>query len=998
MHLHNHSVHSVIDGRGVIDDYLNIAATDGQKAFALTDHGTLGGAIEFYLSAKKHNVKPIIGMELYVDVNELREKPYPGHITVLAKNESGYRALIAANNMGHRQFYYRPRITLQQIIEHGFAKDWIILSGCQSSPLYDYPQSESESIVKSLAGSCSQFFMEVMLHETTDAQFQAKQDEYVSRSIDLANKTGMPLVLTNDCHYSHKHHERIHRELLASSREPENLEFDGTGFYLKTQAEMEVVARKLNLPYAIDNAVSVGDLCDIVIPEADKVNWYVPDITGGNPEEKLNQICMQALFDYEQRMPNGAEYFERYQYELGVIKTSPAILNSYLVAYDLVQWCNERGIPAVARGSMAGSLISHLLGITKEDPVKYNLSFARAVNPARPTIPDFDLDVSSARRSEILDYLRERYAGNIPIAAYTHYGPKGTLRKILRMEGLREFKDINEMAKTLPDDWPIEYKMVYDDELGHYTHNTHENEDGHSIIEVGGSDNKHHATNRYAPEWLKGIPEEYIDPLCTYEGVYSTMSVHPSGVLISGPERQLEHEIPLQWIASSKTLVSAYDMYTLKKMGLFKLDVLGLKTLDHLAQMKNITGVDAPDGVYDDPDVLYAFGNDRVEGLLAEIFQMDGYACRKVIESIQGIETFEDIVAANTLARPGCAQFTTYYRSGYEGLLREYPQLIDILGPTNGLILYQEQVMEISRVLVDFDDSEQDDVKESIKYFNHENWKKSIEPKFRERGEAKGIDVTHILEAIARMASYTFNRAHAMTYAAIAYKMMWYKVYHPAAFYASVYDDTDDKQRLILESHHSHVQWCPADINRSGMETTVIGNEILFGLTAIKGIGPAVYEAIAKVRPVESIEDFVARVEKRKCNKNVVAKLQESFAFANLGIPGRYTSFQECFGFNYRYLNDEVVEAISKFYGRDRVAGFITDVRILKINKAGPNHGKEMAQVSIMNSRGKQKCVLFPDVWSKAKGKLFTGEPIGFTGESQVTGDFIVAHGHKIDG
>lgn len=965
MHLHLHSNYSVIDGRGLIEDYIKLAKADSQPALALTDHGTLGGAIEAYTACKKADIKFIPGMEMYVDAYEVGNTENKnqfgyGHLTVLAKNEAGYRALIAANNLAHRQFYQKPRISLQQILERGLCRDWIILSGCMSGTIYKFPQSEAIEVVKNLAANCAGFFLEFMWHYSEDEQFQFKQNTYLERMADIHKQTGLPLVITNDCHYAYKHHEDIHQELLRQAKGTENeLEFDGEGFYFKTMAQMQEIANSLGVPNAVDNAVAIANSCDVHIPESDKISWYVPDITGGHPEANMVSLCEAAL--ESKGLPQ--EYYERYHYELSVLKTSPAILNSYLVTYDLVSWCDSGSIPVAARGSMGGSLISWLLGITKEDPIKYSLSFSRAVNPARPTIPDFDLDVSSSRRGEILDYLRERYAGNIPIAAYTHYGPKGALRKVMRMEGLHNPVEMNEICKPLPDDWAdgdFEYSPTGKTYVGKVP-------------------------------WFDLVPENYKDFTAIYKGLYSTMSVHPSGVLISGPERELENEVPLQWIGSSKTLVSAFDMYTLKKIGLFKLDVLGLRTLDQLAYMEKVSEETLPDDDYAEPEVLSAFGAD----LLAEVFQMDGYACREVIRSIQGIRTFEDIIAANTLARPGCSQFTPFYRSGFEGLIREYPSIAEILGPTNGLILYQEQVMEIARVLADFDDAEQDDVKESIKYFNHTNWSQTIEPLFKGRCEAKGFDATNILAAIAQMASYTYNRAHAMTYAAIAYKMMWYKVHHPAIYYAAVYDAADDKQRLVLESHFFNVKWSPPDINRSEAETTIQGNEILLGLCAIKGVGPAAFSALAKARPFTTLEDLEGRVERRKCNIGVIGHLKESYALSSLGVEGTFSAFQEFFGFNPRYLDSSLVTDLSSWYGVDKVGGFITEIRSFKINKPGPNQGKEMANVSIVNIRGKKRCVLFPDVWSKARGKLYQGAAVKLEGEFQSSGDFIVSKGYE---
>lgn len=967
-HLHAHSNFSVIDGRATIEQYLELAQKDQQKFFALTDHGTIGGAIELYTQAKKHHIKPVLGCELYVDAGELgtpanKNQFGYGHFTVLARNEAGYRALIAANNLAHRQFYQKPRISLQQIIDKGFSRDWIVLSGCMSSPVHSQDYATAEQIVKVFKEHAGEFLLEAMWHDSNDEQFIHKQNLYLERVTALAKSTKIPVVWTNDCHYAYPHTEHLHQDFLKIAQSKEELEFDGSNFCFQTTEQMEATANKFGFGLAVENSSIVGDMCNIVIPEADNTNWYVPDITGGKPLAVLDMECRTELYSMLQH-GYGKEYEERYEYELSILKTSPAILNSYLVTHDVVRWCNDRGFTVAARGSMAGSLVSYLLGITKEDPIKYNLSFARAVNPARPSIPDFDLDVSSIHRQEVLDYLKTRYEGNIPICAYTHYGPKGAFRKVLRMEGLRDPQNINELCKPLPESW-TEGIYEYD--------NTGRKK---TVLEP----------------WDAKIPDQYKTFVGLYEGLYSSMSVHPSGVLISGPERQLENEVPMQWIASSKMLSSAYDMYSLKKIGLFKLDVLGLKTLDQLEYMERVSGERVPDDNYDEPEVLAAFGAD----LLAEIFQMDGYACRNVIKEIRGINSFEDIIAANTLARPGASEFTRWYRSGYEGLLSEYASLAEILGPTNGLILYQEQVMEIARVLADFDDAEQDDVKESIKYFKHENWEENIAPKFRSRCEAKGIDATNILAAISRMASYTYNRAHAMTYAAIAYKMMWYKIHHPAIYYAAVFDASDDKPRLVLESHFFGVTWHPADVNKSQAYTTVQDGEILLGLQSIKGVGPAAIEALFTARPFSSPEDLEERVERRKCNIRVITALKEAFACSSLGIPGTFAKFEEAFGFSYKFLDSELSKKLFDWqneYTNGRLAGFVVGLKEFSITKPGPNQGKLMGRMRIVNINGSKDAVLFPDRWKKARGILYNGAPVRFEGENQFEGGFVVQAG-----
>lgn len=979
MHLHNHSQFSVIDGMGMISDYLHLAKDDGQASFALTDHGSLGGIIELYSEAKKIGIKPIAGIELYVDAFELgssenQQRSY-GHLTILAKNEAGYRALIAANNLAHRQFYYRPRISLQQLIEGGYTRDWFILSGCMSSPINQLGFADALNIVQQLHTNSAGMFLEAMWHPTDQEEFDQKQWQYLERVAALRTATGLPIVLTNDCHFAKFENEEIHEYLMKRSHAPSDLEFDGEGFHFKRIQDyvdeetgilhhgMQWIADNLGIPDAVDNAVRLSAMCELYIPEVEQLNWHVPDITNGRSEETLRALAATRLQNY------GREYHERFEYEMAVLRTSPAILNSYLVAEDVCRWARERDIIVAARGSMGGSLVSFLLGITLEDPVKYNLSFSRAVNPARPTIPDFDLDVSSLHRQEILDYLKARYAGNIPIAAYTHYGPKGAFRKVLRMEGLQDPIRINELCKELPDDWS----------------------DGDFAYSA-----RDHKYQGLAP-WTENLPDQYHGEVAIYRGMYSSMSVHPSGILISGEERPIEHEVPLQWIASSKVLSSAFDMYTLKKIGLFKLDVLGLSTLDQLEYMRRVTGVDLPDDNYDDPRVLTAFGAD----LLANIFQMDGYACRAVLRQIGGVNTFMDIVAANTLARPGAAEFTKYYRSGFEGLVREYPLISDLLSETNGLILYQEQVMEIARILADFDDAEQDDVKESIKYFRHENWEQNIVPKFTARCHAKGIDPTNILAAIAQMASYTYNKAHAMTYAAIAYKMMWYKIHYPVVYYAATFDHANDKSRLILESHFFNIKWNPPDINTSEAYTVVRDGEIYLGLSAIKGVGPAAYEAIAESRPYTSKADLMDRVNRRKCNISVINAMTNAYALQSLGEEGKLSDFIEAYGFSMRYLNSEESRLLAGWQEEQkafRLGGFITELRAFRVKNGGANHGREMARLKVGNINGTKEAVVFPDVWRRAGALLYTGAAVKLEGEYQVSsGEFIVQSGELVD-
>lgn len=923
--------------------YLDAAVADGQTAFGLTDHGSLAGAIELYSQAKVRGIKPIIGCELYVDAFELRERQFPKHLTILAANRNGYEALVAANNLAHSQFYYRPRLTLQQLLDMPGLEDCYILTGCMSGILYEMEMADAVQTAVQLAKKAKGVFVEVMWHQSEEGDFQRQHDEYLDKALTLHMNSGLPFVLTNDCHYVTPEAERQHQDMLRRYPKAAGLEFDGHGFYLRTQQHMQAIADSLGIQDAWGNAAEIARQCDWQMPEVDKVVWKVPEVVA-DPIAAIRVLCWPVLEMRGHLAGRPLEYQERFEHEMSVLKESQAICNSYLVSHELVKWCLEQGIPAAARGSMAGSLVSHLLGITLEDPVKHKLSFERAVSPARPTIPDFDIDVSSARRGEVIAKLLTDYPDSSPISTFTHYGPRGAYRAILRQAGYGGDK-INEASKAIPEDW---------------------------VLPNG-------------DKALDSIPAQMQADVATYEGQFSSMSVHPAGYLLG------KAGVPMSYNASSKIMASSYDMYSLKKLGLFKLDILGLAALDQLEAMRRYTGQEAPTE-YDDPRIFQAF----TRLLLSEIFQMDGYAAQSAVKQL-GINDFEDIVAINTLVRPGAAQFIPVYKGGYELLLENYPQIESVIGYSRGLILYQEQVMEICRILADFNDAEQDDVKEGIKYFQHDVFENKIGPLFRSRCEAKDIDPQLMWDAIKQFSGYSFNRAHAVTYAAIAYKMMWYKVYYPGAYYAAVFDDCKDKRRLIAESQRLGVKWLPPDINESLFGTILQegGNVILLGLGSIKGLGNVAYEAVQWQRamgPYSHLEDFYERAAKgkKKINAGVQRRLLQTYALGSLGGEGDEAIFFESYGFFPSMLNQDTWQNLTerrRFFGD--LGGFLTATREHNIKK-GQNEGKEMAYLSVLNLEGEHSAVVFPEVWKKMKRVMpEVGVPVVVHGIYSDKGDLI---------
>lgn len=931
-HAHNHAQYSLLDGHGLIENYVAAAAADGQPALALTDHGTMAGAIEFYSACKYAGLNPLVGSELYIDL-EWREQRIPYHLTVLAADETGYRQLVRASTEAAREFYYRPRLVLQELIDADMMRHWIVLSGCPSSAMSKALLAGDEQRFLALYGAVARAskacFIEVMYHKTENQEFRQQQSDLLHAQFDVAQRHGLPLVLTNDCHYVTQAEEQVHQAFIAQVRDRLNgIEFDGEGFYLKTSQEMRDVAEYLGHPEAYDNTALVASMCDLHLPEVDAPQWYVPSLVSV-PEATIKVLCEPKL----ERLP--PEYRARFDYEMSVITTSAPIMNSYIVAAFLIDWCKEQGIPAAGRGSMAGSLVSHLLGITTEDPVFHNLLFKRAVNPARLTIPDFDIDVSSLRRKEVLGYISDKYPQSAAIASYSEHGPRGATRMVMRVTN-HTMEQIGEVTKQLPD---------------------HDTE----------------------PD-LTPVPENLREVVRGYLGLYGNMTVHPAGVLIAGKDKPLDGLVPMAWVPSSKQAVAQYNMYTLKKLNLFKLDVLGLNTLDALAYLERVTGVPAPT-VYEEDDVFKALAM----GFTSQIFQMDGFAARSVIKRL-GIKSFDDIVAINTLVRPGASQFIDAYHSGEERLMKQYPPLRQVLAETRGLILYQEQVMEVCEVLAGFDDLEQDDIKEAIKYFRAEVFA-AIEPRFMSGCAERGHDGKDIWVAIKVFSTYTYNKAHAVTYAALAYKMQWYKVKYPEQFYAATFDDCnpDNKARLILESQVFSVRWVMPDVNASEYNTRYdpeLG--VVIGLGAIKGIGEAVANAVAAAKPYSDVEDLKGRVVRKACNVRHIALLEAVGAIGD-APPARV---EELLGFSPLLLSRELLEAIN-IVDRCQLGGFVTEQRERTTKK-----GDLMGFLTLSNGYGEHKAVLFARNWAQYKKKLKGRAgmvPVVLEGEWNERSEFTVA-------
>lgn len=865
IHLHNHSQFSIGDGHCTVERYVEESARRGAKAVAITDHGNMAGAVNLYKLAKENGLKPIVGCEFYVD---WEERPnYPNHITILAMNENGYRDLITAVSLANANFYYRPRMSLGVLAERGLMKDWVVLTGCRRS-LFDAAllagdEKTAMAIWDTIQRHAGLAYVEVMVHSSDDNE--VNETNRFLREKKIAS--GLPLVLTNDCHYLTKEDEEAHQDWARKANEHGEhvIAFNEKDLYFRSSDEMFALAAEVGLQQAALNTEVIAGLCDLKIPEVDTLSWSVP-VVAQDPVHEIHRIVWSIV------QPMSGEYQERYNREMRVLDSAPHIAQSYLVAYELVSWCKKHEIPVFCRGSMAGSLVSWLLGITHDDPIEYNLMFERAVNPARPTIPDFDIDVSSDKRGFVLEHIMVAYPDSQPICSYSRYSPRGATKFVLKGLG-HSFQEANKISRQIPEDWEENYQ-------------TH-------------------------------VPAEALAAVNTFRGVLGSVSIHPAGIVLAGPDRNILREVPKTWVASSKQVGAQYDMYNLKALGLFKLDVLGLRTLDQLARMKQLTDIDPLDR-YDDPDVLALFA----KGMTAEVFQFDGYAARSVLKDI-GVHNFEDLIAANALARPGANIGVSTYKNSESALLLAYPELQSVLGYSRGAMLYQEQAMETCRIIAGFDEAQQDDIKEATKYFRAEVFD-GLESIFMEGCRNNGVDGRLAWDSIKRFAGYAFNRAHAMSYAGLAYRMAWYKQYYPAAFYTAVFDDCEDKTRLLLEGHLMDIHWVLPNIAAASFETKPSdenSKELIVGFSSIKGIGDKVWEAIKAALPVKDEADFMERVSK-KCNSKHREILRAAGVFGKIEDIGKAS---ELLGFNplatsERFLSEELCRL-----EENAVGGFIID-------------------------------------------------------------------------
>lgn len=892
VHLHVHTEYSLLDGLARVKPLVEKAKELEMDTLAITDHGALYGAIPFYFACRNNGVKPIIGVEGYMAMRSRFDKQASldadqHHLTILSKNITGYKNLLklvtAANLEG---YYYKPRIDWELLEKH--SEGLIILSGCLQGEIAalirsgDFVHAE-ERAKRYLEILGSNYYLEVQRHPNIP-----DQDKVNEGVIKISRRLGIPIVATCDLHYIEKKDFAAQDALLAIQtqkklKDKERLTMvDSPDFYLKSPSEMKELF--IDFPEAIDNSVKIGEQCSIDI---DTGKWIFPIYElpkGKNAEEHLRDLVMERLTT---RYPGGMtkQLEERIEYELEIISTK-GFAPYFLIVQDFVNWAKDTGIRVgPGRGSVGGSVVAYILKITDIDSLAHNLPFERFLNRGRPTPPDIDMDFADIRRDEVIDYVTRKYGAD-KVAQIITFG---------RMEARMAVRDV---ARVL--DYP--YSVA--DRIA-------------KLIPIGpqGSHMTIPKALEISPELKNAYESEedtktILDYARQIEGVVRHASTHAAGVVIS--DKDLTEYAPLQKEARGERIITQYDMYSLdlnaaieagQAVGLLKMDFLGLRNLTILEKALNFikqrTGenIDLSSIPIDDPKVFDLLSKGETTG----VFQLESAGMRRLAKKLMP-SRFSDIAAMVALFRPGPMQFIDEFvnRKKLGKLTYPHPKLEPILSETYGIIVYQEQCLQIAQALAGYDGVEADRLRLAIGKKKKEVMKQEHE-KFLQRSVAEGVNkktAEEIFQLIEKFAGYGFNKAHSVAYATIAYQTAWVKSNYPVDFMAALLTaESGNTEKISLgvgECKRMGIVVLPPDINRSDVgftleksENSLNGIAIRFGLSAIKNVGEAAISEILaarqKVGSFSSLEGFYLHVDAQKVNKKVVESLIKAGTMDSFG-------------------------------------------------------------------------------------------------------------------
>jgi DNA polymerase III subunit alpha len=884
VHLHTHSEYSLLDGANRIPDLLDRVQALGMDSLAITDHGNLHGAWQFYAEAKARNIRPILGFEAYLAFGSRlkRERPAeaPGpysHLVLLARNRTGYRNLIKLSSIGFLEGYYRrPRIDREVLEQH--REGLIGLAACLSGEISLYLRQGNYEAAKASAQYFAGlfgprgFWLEVQDHGI------AEERTVAAGMLRLAAELGLPVVATNDAHYLRKEDAEAHDVLLAIGTgkdldDPNRFRFFGQESYVKSEPEMRALFP--DHPEVLAETARVAELCEFDFEKQYFLPQYprAPEFASDN-DQLVHLARAGALARYGDPLPPAAQ--QRLDYELGVISHT-GYAGYFLIVYDIVKAAKDRAIPVgPGRGSAAGSLVAYALGITDVDPLAFDLLFERFLNPERVSMPDIDLDFCFERRGEVIQYVRERYG-------------RESVGQIITFGTLKARAAFRDVARTL---------RVEPGEVDRFT----------KLIPAGPGVTVSLAdASERSPE-LKQLARQdervrkILDLGTRIEGLARHASVHAAGVVIApGP---LTDYVPVCLAPQEPdAIITQYDMVGLEQVGMLKIDILGLKTLTvihdtvRMVAERHGTAPDMNALDLEDSRVYELLGSGRTAG----VFQFESPLATDCLRSMK-CDRFDDLVATNALLRPGPLDTGMHLvfinrKLGRERVRYPHPALEEILKPTYGVITYQEQVMRIANVLAGFSLAEADVLRKAVGKKDKELIQQEL-GRFGERARARGHDrrvVEDIAAQIETFGRYGFNKSHAVAYSILSYRTAWLKTYHPAEFMAALLSseigNTDKVVQYINEARELGLEVLPPDVNESGFKFTVVGDRrIRFGLGAIKNVGAGAIESIIGARraagPYRSLVDLCDRIDLRLCNKRVIEALIDAGACDSLTGAG----------------------------------------------------------------------------------------------------------------
>jgi DNA polymerase-3 subunit alpha len=871
-HLHTHSHYSLLDGLPKIDELLDYVKELGMDSVALTDHGVMYGAIEFYKKAKAKGIKPIIGCEVYVAFEKLTDKRPTvdgrrNHLILLAKNDQGYKNLVKLVSVAQLDgFYYKPRID-EEILEK-YAEGLVGLSACIQGKIPRLLLSNKDDEAEAIALKYEKFFgkgnfyLELQHHATLPEQAIANE-----KLVALSKKTGVPLVCTNDIHYLRKEDAEAQDVLMlintgADINDQGRLSMTQEDFSMKSPNQMAEEFK--DYPEAIENTQKIADMCNVSI-ELGKTKLPVFPLPEGKTDmEYLEELCWSGIESRYGKNEN-QKVIERLKYELSVISKT-GFAGYFLIVQDFVNWAKQnRIVVGPGRGSAGGSIVAYLSGITNVDPLKHNLLFERFLNPERISMPDIDMDFADRRRDEVIEYVAQKY-GRDHVAQIITFGTMAA-RAVIRDVGRA-----------------LQYTYSYCDQMA-------------KLIPMGMDLNE-------ALEKVEEFKEKYeTDPMATklinlgkkLEGVARHASTHACGVVISA--NPLTDSVPLQRPRDSEFgVITQFEGHSIEDMGLLKMDFLGLKNLtiieDTLARiyvLHNELKIDLDKIPYDDKKTFELLQ----QALTTSVFQLESDGMKRYLKELKP-SVFDDITAMVALYRPGPMQFIPDYierKHGNQTISYIHPKLEPILKDTYGICIYQEQLMKIAQEVCGFTLGEADVLRKAvgkkIKELLDAQKNKFIDGAI-ENGASKKV-AEELWQWILPFAAYGFNKSHSAAYATIAYQTAYLKAHYPVEFMASVLtSERADVERisfLIDECKKMNVEVLAPNINESLKNFTVVPekNQIRFGLLAIKNVGINIVESIVEQRKTngrfKSIGDFIHRIPTKDLNKKSMEALIKSGAF-----------------------------------------------------------------------------------------------------------------------